>query len=196
MKSVSDKINKFSLSFAILVLFSLFLSGCNSHKKVAGVIIDGNGRFPKNIAGLWRSENNAWDIYLERNGTVSWAVISLGEVRIEAGKTKVVPMLQGGQGIFEPGQWSVIYLKRQRELSVEIVIDYFRTELGDDVIHGKTRDIFTGAVSKDGTLWKADRFSYPEYIVDTKTYKNYKLPVDPNENPKETLLFRKINNSN
>jgi len=179
-------------NYFTLCLFALFLFGCNSHRKAVEVIIDGNGRFPKNLAGLWRSENNVWDIYLKPDGKISWAVISLGEVKIEAGKTRIVPMRQGGKGVFEPGQWSVIYLQRQRELSVEIAIDYFRTELGESVIHGKTRDIFTGTVSKDGTLWKADRFSYPEYIVDSNSYKNYKLPVDTNENPKETLLFRKI----
>ena len=189
---MSNKLKKINYFFAILALFSIFLIGCNSHRKAVEVIIDGNGRFPKNIAGLWRSDNNAWDIYLEPDGKVSWAVISLGEVKIEAGKTRTVPMREGGKGIFKPGQWSVIYLQKQRELSVEIDIDYFRTELGENVIHGKTRDIFIGSVSQDGTLWQTDRFSYPEYIVDTNSYHNYKLPADPNENPKETLLFRKI----
>ena len=178
--------------YCILFLFAIFLLGCNSREKSVEVIIDGDGRFPENIAGLWRSENNAWDIYIEPDGKVSWAVISLGEVKIEAGKTRIIPMKQGGQGIFEPGLWSVVYLQKQRELSVEIVLNNFRTELGEDVIRGNTRDIFSGQVSQDGTLWQTDRFSYSEYIVDTKEYQNYKLPVDPNENPKESLLFRKI----
>jgi hypothetical protein len=176
----------------IFCSLALLLIGCSSHKNTVEVIIDGDGRFPKKLAGLWRSDNNIWDIYLEPDGKLSWAVISLGAVKIEAGKTRTVPMLQGGKGVFVPGQWSVIYLQKQRELSVEIAIDYFRTELGNDVIQGKTRDIFTGSVSQDGTLWQTQRFSYPEYIVDTNSYHNFKLPVDPNDNPKETLLFRKI----
>lgn len=176
----------------IFYFFALFFFGCNSPRNAVEVIIDGDGQFPENLVGLWRSENNVWDIYLEPDGKVSWAVISLGEVKVEPGKTTTVPMKLGGKGIYKSGLWSVIYLQNQRELSVEIAIDYFRTELGDDVIHGKTRDIFTGSVSQDGTLWQTERFSYPEYIVDTKTYHNYKLPVDPNGNTKETLLFRKI----
>lgn len=188
---MSNKIKKFSFVFVALVLFASLIISCNSPKKAVEVIIDGDGRFPKNLAGLWRSENNIWDIYLEPNGKVSWAVISLGEEKIEAGKTKTVQR-SGGKGIFKPGLWSVIYLQRQRELTVEIAIDYFRTELGENVIHGKRRDIFTGMVSRDGTLWQTERFSYPESIVDTPNYHNYLLPVDPNENPKETLLFRKI----
>jgi hypothetical protein len=176
----------------ILCLFILFLAGCGSSQKAVEVTVDGNGVFPENLAGLWRSNNNVWDIYLQPDGTISWAVISLGEVKIEPGKTKTVPMRMEGKGVFEPGLWTVTYLQKQRQLSVEIAIDSFRTELGEDVIHGKTRDIFTGPVSPDGTLWQAERYSYPEYTVDTKQYKNYTLPVDPNENPKEILLFKKI----
>jgi len=177
-------------------LFVLFLTSCNSGRKGVEVIVDGNGVFPENLAGLWRSENKVWDIYLEPDGKISWAVISLGAVKIEPGKTTTVPMKMGGEGVFKPGLWTVIYLQNQRELSVEISIDYFHTEMGENVIHGKTRDIFTGPVSQDGALWQAQRFSYPQYVVDTKTYSNYKLPVDPNENPKEILLFRKIRDSN
>ncbi|MBN1974540.1 MAG: hypothetical protein JW787_12950 [Sedimentisphaerales bacterium] len=182
--------------FFILNLFILLLAGCSAQRQAVEVIVDGNDPFPKNLAGLWRSDNNIWDIYLEPDGRISWAVISLGAVKVVPGRTTTVPMKLGGKGVFKPGLWSVLYLQRQRELSVEISIDYFRTELGKDLIYGKTRDIFTGSVSPDGSLWQAQRYSYPEYTVDTKQYKNYKLPVDSNENPKEILLFRKITASN
>ena len=177
---------------SIFCLFILFLFGCNSERNAVEVMVDGNGQFPKRLAGLWRSDNNAWEIELKPDGKIAWAIISLGSVKIEPGKTTTVPMRLGGKGVFEPGQWSVGYMQKQNELTVEISIDYFRTELGDDVVHGKTLDIFAGPVSQDGRLWWAERFSYPEYIVDTSTYHEYKLPVDPNENPKESLLFRKI----
>ena len=180
----------------ILILCVVSLTGCYTGRKNVDVIVDGNGIFPANLAGLWRSDNNVWDIDLKPDGKIAWAVISLGEVKIEPGKTTRVPMKEGGKGIFEPGQWTVWYLQKQRELTVEITIDYFRTQLGKDIIHGKTRDTFTGQVSQDGTLWWTQRYSYPEYIVDTPKYHEYKLPVDPNENPKESLLFRKIKDNN
>ena len=75
---------------------------------------------------------------------------------------------------------------------MEIEIENFRVELGENIIKGRTRDIFVGEVSKDGTYWWADQFSYPEYTVDTAKFPNYTLPVDPNENPKESLLFQKV----
>lgn len=171
----------------------LLLCGCNNAgRKAMDVIVDGNGQFPENLAGIWRSDNDAWEFDIKPDGKIAWAIISLGDVKIEPGKTTRVPMKEGGEGVFEPGQWTVWYLQKQHEMTVEITIDYFRTELGKDVIHGKTRDLFTGSVSQDGTLWYTQRFSYPEYIVDTQKYHEYKLPVDPNENPKENLLFRKI----
>jgi len=180
--------------FQLLVpgILIILLGSCQADKKAIEVIIDGNGQFPERLAGTWKSDNGVWEINLEPDGTISSAVISLGSVRIKPGEITTIPMRLGGQGIFKPGLWTLWYLQRQRELSVEITIDEFRTELGQDVIRGKTRDILTGPVSQDGSIWQAERFSYPEYIVDTKMYKNYNLPVDANDNPKESLLFKKV----
>ena len=183
---------KRNFKFLTPCLFVLFIFGCNSQRNTVDVIIDGNGLFPESIAGIWRSDNDAWEFDIEPDGKIAWAIISLGSVKVSPGKTVTVPMRLGGKGIFKPGQWTVWYLQKQQELTVEISIDYFHTELGKDVIHGKTRDIFSGNVSQDGKLWWTERYSYPEYIVDTQRYHEYKLPVDPDENPKESLLFRKI----
>jgi hypothetical protein len=101
-------------------------------------------------------------------------------------------MKLGGKGVFEPGIWTVQYLHQQRELIVEIVIENFHTELGDEIVRGSTRDFFIGPVSQDGELWWVERYSFPEYVVDTETYHDYKLPFDPNENPRESLIFEKI----
>jgi len=86
----------------------------------------------------------------------------------------------------------VQYSQQQRELIVEIAIDHFSVELGDNVLKGRTRDFFIGSISGDGQSWWADRFTFPEYIADTKKYHNYKLPFDPNDNPYEGLLFQKV----
>jgi hypothetical protein len=101
----------------------------------------------------------------------------------------------GGKGVYKPGLWSVQYSHQQRELIVEIAIDHFRVELGDDVIEGRTRDFFVGSVSADGKSWWADRLSFPEYVVDTDKFHNYKLPFDPKDNPRESILFRKVTDS-
>ena len=184
----------------LLILFVCSLAvfipiGCqNSTKLKSGVdvSVDGDGQFPASLAGTWKSNDGIWEIVLESNGKISSAVISLGRVRIRPGQVTTVPMKLGGKGIFEPGPWTVQYLQEQRELIVEIKIDYFRTELGDDVVKGQTHDFFVGSVSEDGNLWWADRFTFPEYIADTKKYQNFKLPFDPNNNPRESLIFQKV----
>ena len=184
----------------LLILFVCSLAvfipiGCQNPTKLKSgvdVIVDGEGQFPASLAGTWKSNDGVWEIVFDAEGKISSAIISLGRVRIKPGQVTTVPMKLGGKGIFEPGQWTVQYLQEQRELIVEIKIDYFRTELGDDIVKGRTHDFFVGSVSEDGKLWWADRFTFPEYIADTEKYQNYKLPFDPNDNPRESLIFQKV----
>ena len=65
-------------------------------------------------------------------------------------------------------------------------------ELGDNVVQGKTRDFYIGQISSDGQSWWADRYKFPEYVVDTEKYPNYKLPFDPNDNQSESVTFQKV----
>ena len=171
------------------------LSGCHSsgeNRSGVEVFIDGDGQFPPSLAGTWKADRGGWEIVFEPDGTISSAVVSLGRVRMRPGQVTTAPMKQGGKGGFEPGQWTVQYSQEQRELIVEIAIDRFRVELGDNILRGQRRDFFVGSVSGDGRSWYAERFSFPEYIADTKKYHNYKLPFDPNDNPRESLLFQKV----
>jgi hypothetical protein len=155
------------------------------------VYIDGDGKFPDFLVGKWMSDQGDWEIAFNPDGTIEYAVISLARAKIVPGKVTTIPMRLGGQGKFVPGQWSVRYLQKQRQLIAEIVIDSFRIELGNDIVFGKTRDLFSGAVSEKGTIWWTERYSYPEYFVETDKYHNYPLPADPNENPKEMVVFTK-----
>ena len=183
----------------VLVLFcclsvSLF-GGCKNQtpqEPVVEVTIDGDGAFPDFLVGRWKADRGGWEFIFEPNGTISSAVVSIGRVTIKPGRTTTVPMKLGGQGVFEPGRWTVQYSQAQRELIVEIVIDRFYVELGDSVLRGKTRDFFIGSVSEDGQLWPVERISFPEYIADTKKNPNRKLPLDPNENARESLHFQKV----
>ena len=186
---------KRSLVLLVCGLSVFLLGGCGSsagNKSGVEVVIDGDGRFPAFLVGRWQADKGGWEIVLEPDGTISSAVISLGRVRMKPGQVTTVPMVLGGKGVFEPGQWTVQYSQERRELIVEIVIAHFRTELGDSVLQGQTRDFFIGQVSADGRLWWADRFSYPKYIADTKKHSNYELPSDPNDNPKGSLVFQKV----
>ena len=177
--------------FPVCILLILFLGNCQGHKNYVEVIIQGGEQFPDFLVGTWKADKGGWEIVFEPDGTISSAVISLGLVRIKPGQITTIPMKLGGKGIFKPGIWTVRYLSKQRELIVEIAIENFHTELGDEIVRGSTRDFFVGPVSQDGTLWWVERYSFPEYIVDTDTYHDYKLPFDPNDNPKESLIFEK-----
>jgi hypothetical protein len=175
-------------------LFPFILAGCTnpvSDKNQTQVYIDGNGIFPSFLAGVWKSDQNDWEIAFKPDGTIEYTVISLGRVKVVPGKITTIPMRLGGEGKFVPGQWSVRYLQEQRQLIVEIIIESFRIELGKDIIFGKARDYFSGVVSENGAIWRTERYSYPEYFVETDKYHNYPLPSDPNENPKEPLVFVK-----
>jgi len=155
------------------------------------VIVDGGGQFPEDLAGVWKADSGGWEIVVEPNGTISSAVVSLGRVRLKPGRKTVVPMKMGGKGVFRAGRWAVYYSHERRELTVEITIESFRVELGESVVKGRTMDLFTGTISPDGRSWWASRFSFPQYVADTKKYRDHKLVVDPNETPPEELLFQK-----
>jgi hypothetical protein len=184
----------------VLLLFCAFLAvvftGCrNPAANGVEVTVDGIGQFPEFLAGTWKAEEGGWEFVFEPDGKISSAIASIGRVKLQPGRTTTVPMQMGGKSIYKPGLWSVQYSHQQRELIVEIAIDHFRVELGDDVIQGRTRDFFVGSVSADGKSWWTDRLSFPEYVVDTDKYHNYKLPFDPKDNPRESILFRKVTES-
>jgi len=186
--------------FILLLVYIILIVATNGCRSSAGngieVIIDGgNGQFPDFLVGTWKAEEGGWGFVFEPDGQISSATVSIGRVKLQPGRKIAVPMQMGGKGVYKPGQWSVQYSYQQRELIVEITIDHFRVELGDDVIEGSTRDFFVGPVSTDGKSWWADRLSFPEYVVNTDKFHNYKLPFDPTDNPRESILFQKVTES-
>lgn len=171
------------------------LGGCQSsirNPKAMDVIIEDGKSFPDFLVGTWKAETGGWEFVFEPDGTISSAVVSLGRVRLKPGQTTTVAMQMGGKGVFKPGPWTVQYSYDQRQLIVDIKIEDFRVQLGEGIVKGKTQDIFVGDISGDDRLWWAERFSYPEYIADTKEHPNYKLDVERSDVPREGLLFQKV----
>ncbi|MHC4205569.1 MAG: hypothetical protein ACYSTT_13025 [Planctomycetota bacterium] len=181
----------------VFLLFCIFLAaelaGCRS-PGVNGVevTVDGIEQFPEYLVGTWKAEEGGWEFVFEPDGKISSAVVSIGRAKLQPGRTTTVLMQMGGKSIYKPGLWSVQYSHQQRELVVEIAIDYLHIELGEDTIEGRTREFFVGPVSTDGKSWWADLLSFPEYVVNTNKYQNYKLPFDPKNNPRESILFQKV----
>lgn len=183
------------LVLSICNILILLFGGCRSSgsdKSGIEVSIDGDGRFPSFIVGTWKADQGGWEIVFEPDGKISSAVVSLGRVRMKPGQVTTKHMKLGGKGIFKPGLWTVQYSQAKRELIVEITIENFRVELGENIVQGQTRDFFVGMVSADGRFWWAERFTFPEYIVDTDKYSDYELSFNPDDNPREELVFQKV----
>lgn len=177
-------------------VFLLSLMGCQvPGNKGVEITIEGTGGSPELLAGTWKADRGGWEINFEPNGSISSVVHTIGRIQLEPLKTKTVPLKKGGKGVYRPGKWFVNYNTDIRELLVEIELAHFKTELGQNVVEGKSTDIFAGPVSEDGTQWQAQWFSYPEYYVTTDKYDHHKLPIDPNESSRGLLVFSKIDKS-
>ena len=166
--------------------------GCQSTNKRVEVIIEDGGQFPEFLVGTWKANKGGWEIVFEPDGTISSAVIPLGRTKVAPGQTTVVPMKLGGKGVYKAGNWLVQYSPVSRELTVEIVIESFRAQIGPSAVKGSTRDYLTGTVSEDGKLWDVAWLSVPKYIVDIPERRNQELPIDPYYNEAKTVLFEKV----
>ncbi len=153
----------------ISVIFLLVLAACqevSQYIKTPGtleVIVEDGGKFPESLVGKWEGDKGGWAFIFEPDGRISRARISMGRTEIVPGQIKTLPTHGGGQAIYVPGDWSVIYSPADRELTVDIVMNYIHIDMGAQALQGKTRDIISGTVSEDGKLWRTIVSSFPEY---------------------------------
>lgn len=179
------------------LVFCCFAAGCQSFGgKSTRVVVQGASEFPDSLAGRWQAEKYGWEIVLRPDGTISWARINLGRIKVIPGRLNEVPMKKGGTSVLQPGQWSVEYSAQQRSLAVEIIIERYHIELGDDVIEGKLRDVLVGKVSEDGEQWSAEWYSEPEYVVKTGEDAPQELAIDESDRIRGAVLFRKVEEQN
>ena len=168
------------------------LAGCQQAGSSVEVLVADGGKFPEFLAGKWREKENGWEFVIEPDGKISSLVHTIGRVTIRPGRTTTVPMIKKGKGVYEPGPWLVYYAPDELELTIKVSLRHFLARFGKNRIVGESTDIFAGTVEPNSNFWTADWTSYPEYIVTTDTYKDYKLPMDPNEYSKGDLIFEKI----
>lgn len=178
--------------FVVLVILWGGLTGCRNADKDCEVIIEPDGEFPQFLVGRWKADKASWELVFGPDGTISSAVINFGRVTMKPGRTTTIPMKMGGKGVFKPGQWLVSYASDNRELIVTISLKSFYMELGDDVLEGKSTNVFAGPVSEDGKLWHVDWISFPDYIAHTPRHPNFRMTEDPNYGILNTLTFVKM----
>ena len=172
------------------------LAGCQKPAQttplISGVevIIDGGGEFPQFLAGTWKTDKHGWEFVFERDGTISSAVIDSGMIRVTPSKrVATIPLKGGGKGVYELGQWTVQYSPDNRGLSVEVVVEHYNLDMVSFGLKGHSTDWFVGPVSEDSQMWEAEWFTFRKSTVWGP--EPLEFPFDPNDNPIETVVFRK-----
>ena len=191
--------------FAVLGILCFMLStliGCQNadsgFKDVetgVDVVIEGGGKFPEEFAGRWKVEGKSgWEITFTPDGSISSAVIPLGRVKLEPGKTTTIPMVMDRKSVFYPGQWIVNYDPQDSSLMVTITLEYFRAELGEAILEGKSVDVLDGliTVSDDSKSWQVVWMSFPDYTAHTAKYPDFRMTEGDSPATTKTLKFVKV----
>ena len=145
---------------------------------------DAYHQVPPEIAGTWKARESPWKIVLAQDGTVSSAVIDMGQVEVTPNQTTKVEMKDGSWSTFRAGDCIVEYTPATRELFVSIRMEEIHVVFADNVIDGNSTDRFVGLVSEDGREWSADWVKIFDY--------GPRFPQDPNDIFATPLIFEKI----
>jgi len=179
---------KFVVIFVLAWVFWL-TGGCQNRwgQPPAGRVV-----LPPDITGTWKAEDSPWKIVLSRDGSVTSAVIPLGDVEVRPNQTTKVKMADGSYSTYRAGDCIVEYMPDTRELFVSVEMKDIHIRYLNNVIDGNSIDVLVGQISKDGNTWQADWMSFPNYTAHTPEYPNFKLAVDPNEGVETPLIFEKV----
>jgi len=173
-----------ALRSGIVFLFAcigLLMCGCPRSVDRGPVV---KSVLPEDIAGTWKARESAWKIVLDRNGTVSSAVVSMGEVEVRPNKTTEFDMKDGSISRIKGGDCVVDYTAATRNLYVSIEVEEVHIVFGEAVIDGNSVDRFIGHVSEDGKEWVVDWINVFDY--------GPRFPQDPNDVYAQPLIFEKI----
>jgi len=180
---------------SVLGILAVLMGGCSRPlQKPAGavkVIVEGGGTFPGSLAGRWQASQHGWEFEFEPDGRIASVILSLGRIRVVPGATTTAPTKSGHQAVFTPGPWTVHYLPSTRELTVEIVMDHVRVEMGDNVLEGSSTDTFVGPVDASHHTWQVQWTSFTRYLAQTPDGASIHLSTDPTYGETKALSFEK-----
>ena len=179
----------------VLGLSAALTGGCSrSLNESAGdgkVIVEGGGKFPSSLAGRWQASQHGWEFEFEPDGRIASATLSLGRVRVVPGRTTTMPTKSGHQAVFTPGPWTVHYIPSTRELTVEIIMDHVRVEMGGDFLEGSSTDTFVGPVAASNRTWRVQWTTFTRYLAHTPDGASVNLSTDPTYGETKSLTFEK-----
>ncbi len=141
---------------------------------------------PPEVAGTWQAQDSPWKIVLSPDGTVSSAVVFMGEVEVKPNQTTKVEMKDGSFSTYKAGNCPVEYNPSTRELFVSIEMEKIHIVFLDNVIDGNGIDRFIGRISEDGKTWMADWITIFDY--------GSRFPQEPNDIYAQPLIFKKLEN--
>jgi len=174
------------LKVIVIILSGLILwsgSGCQGPWKR---LPDGKAALPPDIAGTWKAQNSPWKIVLAPDGTVTSAVIPMGEVEVRPHKTTKVEMQDGSYSTYKAGDCIVEYTPDTRELFVSVEVKEIRLRYLQNALEGNSIERLVGPVSEDGKVWTADWITIFDY--------GPRFPQDANDIIAEPLIFEKVEN--
>jgi len=166
-------------------------TGLNTDRRVE-VTVEGGGSFPKSLVGRWKDDKYDWEFVFRPDGTISSAVIDAGKIRVNPARKTATTSLEGwGDAVYKLGQWTIQYSPEKRELAVRVVVEHYYIKMDKEGrgLEGHSTDWLIGPVSADSKTWEADWYTWRKTIL--LTPEPTEFPFDPNDNPIETLIFKK-----
>jgi hypothetical protein len=148
----------------LCVVLLISCQGAGRSKSGFGTPIKDDREFPEFLAGTWKAKDSPWKIVLAADGTVSSAVIPMGEVEVRPNQTTKVEGWRGEPGIFEAGDFVAQYGPKNRELVVTIEMKRIYAEMGG-ILDGTCKYYLIGGLSEDGEIWNADVFNLLDAVV-------------------------------
>ena len=172
-------------------------SGCRSKPSTPSphgvdVLIEGRGMFPAELAGRWKADRDGWEFVFSPDGHIVSAVLSLGRVEIKPGYRVTLPTRSGGEGLFEPGPWTVHYVPETHQLTLKIVMTHIRIDMAGTIVEGTTTDTFSGDISPNDGVWQVQWTAFSKYTIDAPGSPVKELSTDETYGETKALTFRRV----
>jgi hypothetical protein len=186
---------RIALGAFFCILAPLLSAGCHSATETApgvNVVIEGPGTFPASVAGRWRADRDGWEFVFDSEGHIVSAVLGLGRVEVTPGHAVTLPTRSGGESVFEPGQWTVHYVPRTQQFTVNIALDHVRIDMAGTILEGRSTDVFSGAIAPADGVWQVQWTAFSRYTVQAPDQPPQELSTDETYGETKALTFQKV----